>query len=222
MQRRPEPQYMDLADEADAYAKADFAEVNDAFVTRLLDLLPTGVGAVLDLGTGPADIPIRLLGRRPDLRVVAVDASPAMLGHGLAASRAAGLQRRLELVVSDATGLPWADGHFEAICSNSLLHHVDEPLAMWAEVRRVAAEGATIFFRDLARPADEQAARSIVERYAGSESALLQEEYYRSLLAAYTPEEVRDQLAAVGLAGLDVRMVTDRHLDVVGRVDRRQ
>ena len=59
MPRQPEPEYMDLPEEAAAYAEADFADVNEAFVERLLE----HVGAreeelALDLGTGPGDIPL--------------------------------------------------------------------------------------------------------------------------------------------------------------------
>ena len=71
---------------------------------------------------------------------------------------------------------------------------------------------------DLARPASPEAARVIVERYAADESELPREEYYRSLLNAYTPEEVRSQLDRAGLDGLDVAIVTDRHLDAWGRL----
>ena len=89
---------------------------------------------------------------------------------------------------------------------------------LWSEIRRVARPGGFIFVRDLARPVDAQAARAIVDRYAGSESALLQAAFYRSLLSAYTPEEVREQVVFAKLAGLRVAMVTDRHLDVWGRL----
>jgi hypothetical protein len=38
-------------------------------------------------------------------------------------------------------------------------------------------------------------------------------------VAAYTPEEVRALLDAAALGSLDVTQVTDRHLDVFGRVN---
>ncbi len=62
------------------------------------------------------------------------------------------------------------------------------------------------------------AAKTLVQHHAGNESALLQEEFYRSLLAAYTVEEVKEQLATAGLSGLTVAQVTNRHLDVFGNV----
>ena len=218
MDRIPEPELMDLPHEALAYAEADFADVNEAFVERLLVLAgPLGRANALDLGTGPCDIPLRLW-RRRDWRIAAVDAASAMLRIGMRTLRASHCLGAIQPILSDAKILPFAAGSFDVIFSNSILHHLGEPERLWGEVARVGKRGALVFLRDLARPASQDAARRIVEEHAGSESALLQEEFYRSLLAAYTPEEIRRQLDTAGLCGLEVAMVTDRHLDVWGQL----
>jgi ubiquinone/menaquinone biosynthesis C-methylase UbiE len=218
MDRIPEPELMDLPHEAQAYADADFSQVNEAFVQRLLALAgPLGRVNALDLGTGPCDIPLRLW-RQRDWRIAAVDAAFAMLQIGVRIFRASQCLGPIRPILSDAKVLPFASDSFDIIFSNSILHHLGEPERLWAEVARVAKQGVLVFLRDLARPASQSAARRIVEEHAGNESALLQEEYYRSLLAAYTPDEVRCQLNAAGLPGLEVAMVTDRHFDVWGRL----
>ena len=56
-----------------------------------------------------------------------------------------------------------------------------------------------MLFRDLSRPKTPRRARQIVETYSGEESDLLKKLFYDSLLAAYTPDEVRGQLAAANL-----------------------
>lgn len=217
--RQPEPELMDLPDEAEAYARADFVDVNDRFVQRLLELAGALVSArAVDLGTGPADIPIRIVRARPGWRVTAVDGARAMLDFARVAVDEAGLSVSIELVLADAKDTSLPSGAFDVIFSNSILHHINEPDPLWAEVRRLAKPGATILPRDLARPESEQRARDIVERYASEESALLQEEFYRSLLAAYTPDEVRAQLERAGLLTLEVDMISDRHLDIFGRL----
>ena len=215
--RTPEPELMDLADEAKAYAAADFSSENAAFVARLCELAPCDSALCVDLGCGPADIPIRTARARPGWRITAVDAAEAMLEIARADIAAAHLTGRVETLLADAcrTGLP--AGGFDVVMSNSILHHVADPEAFWREVRRLARPGAQVFVRDLFRPASAEAARAIVAAYAGDESPLLQEEFYRSLLAAYTPDEIRDQLAAADLP-LDVAAITDRHVDVWGRI----
>ncbi|MBN2309525.1 MAG: class I SAM-dependent methyltransferase [Candidatus Hydrogenedentes bacterium] len=211
--RQPEPEYMDLDDEAVVYAEADFADVNAAFVERLIELTPApGPLLALDLGTGPADIPRRAVAARPGWRIVAQDASFAMLSIARRADRAMGL------VQSDAKRLPFAPASFDLVFSNSILHHITNVEPFWAEVKRVAKPGAAVFLRDLARPDSAERAHAIVETYSGREPDLLKEEFYRSLLSAYTPGEIRGQLERAGLAMLDVALVTDRHVDIWGTV----
>jgi len=208
---------MDLAAEAEAYAAADFAEVNAAFVDRLIELGGRyGRAVAVDLGTGPGDIPVRAAKARPAWRVLAFDVSHAMLVLGRRVAIREGMAERVALVEADAKRLPLASQSADVVFSNSILHHITDHERLWGEIRRIARPGGLIFLRDLARPADERAARAIVDRYAGTESALLQEEFYRSLLSAYTVEEVRGQLDEAGLGSLEVEMVTDRHLDVWG------
>jgi hypothetical protein len=85
-------------------------------------------------------------------------------------------------------------------------------------VKRHAAPGAILVLRDLARPASELDARLIVNSYASTESEMLQQEFYRSLLAAFTVDEVRSQLEDANLTNLQVQMASDRHLDVSGTI----
>jgi hypothetical protein len=90
--------------------------------------------------------------------------------------------------------------------------------SFWAEIKRVGKPGAFVLLRDLARPDTPDGVRAIVDKYASQESALLQEEFYRSLLASYALDELRVQLNRAQLNLLRVEMVSDRHLDVFGRL----
>jgi ubiquinone/menaquinone biosynthesis C-methylase UbiE len=219
MPRQPEPEIMDILAEAKAYAETDFSDVNQRFVERLVELAgPREKAEALDLGTGPGDIPVRVVRARPKWRVTAVDASGAMLDFARRLVKRAGMEAAIRLVQADAkhTGLRAAS--FDVIFSNSILHHITDAASLWAEVKRLARRGAVVLFRDLARPASAEAAREIVKKYAGDATELLREEYYRSLLAAYTADEVRAQIEQAGLGALNVAMVSDRHLDVFGKL----
>jgi hypothetical protein len=48
---------------------------------------------------------------------------------------------------------------------------------------------------------------------------VLREEFYLSLQASYTPEEVSAQLIRVGLDRLKIETASDRHWIVSGRLD---
>ena len=125
MPRRPEEEVMNIAAEAEAYARADFGEVNEAFVERLLDVVGLlDVAKAVDLGTGPADIPIRVLRYRPRWHVTAVDASGEMLQWARLNVEKAVMADAIDLVRLDAkdTGLP--EAAFDVVFSNSILHHI--------------------------------------------------------------------------------------------------
>lgn len=214
MERKPEPELMDLVEEAEAYAAADFADVNDAFVQRLTEVAGAARGArVLDLGCGPGDIAVRIARRRPDWRVVAVDASAAMLDLAVGLMRRLLPTSRVRFLRCDAKHTPLASGAFDVIACNSLLHHMPEPVALWREIGRLVRPGGAILLRDLHRPHSDAAARRIVEQHAEGASALLCEEFHRSLLAAFTVAEIEQQLNQSGLAGLSVQRTSDRHVD---------
>jgi ubiquinone/menaquinone biosynthesis C-methylase UbiE len=218
-ERQPEPEYMDDAGEAQAYAEADFNDVNQAFAERVVEHAgPAARREAADLGTGPGDISILIARLRPGWHITAIDAAPAMLALARAAIDRAGLGGAITLLHADAKATALPGGAFDLIFSNSLLHHVTDTASLWREIRRIARPRASFFMRDLARPASSEQARALVEQHAGTESALLREEFYRSLLSAYTVDEIGAQLAEAGLSGLSVRMVTDRHLDVFGRL----
>jgi len=211
--RIPEPELMDEAEQARAYSEANFAEAHqrcvemcEAFVGR--DGL---VGTILDLGCGPADVTVRLARRFPRAVLHGIDGAEAMLAHGRARVERAGLADRVHLTRAilprDAPPLDRYDG----VVSNSLLHHLHDPAVLWAAVGRYAKPGAPVFVMDLRRPGTIEDARRLVVANAGAEPEVLQRDFMNSLCAAFTPDEVRAQLRHAGLT-LEVLEIGDRHL----------
>jgi hypothetical protein len=68
------------------------------------------------------------------------------------------------------------------------------------------------------RPASEAAAQALVDTYATAEPEVLRRDFFNSLLAAFEPGEVREQLQEAGLGHFSVEEASDRHLVVRGRV----
>lgn len=216
--RKLEPEVMDEKANAEAYAQADFSEVNQRFVDGFLDAFPEcRSGRVLDLGCGPADIPIRLAQTARQIGIVAIDASEAMLDWGREAVEQADLEARVSLVLARLPDLPPLPS-FDAILSNSLLHHLPDPGVLWDCLRAAGKPGAAIYVMDLCRPISEERARQIVEANAAEEDPILKTDFFNSLLAAFTPDEIRAQLAAAKLGSLRLELVSDRHWLVTGRL----
>jgi ubiquinone/menaquinone biosynthesis C-methylase UbiE len=209
---------MDDPAQAEAYAGADFAEVNRLFVELLLpELVGNGARTALDLGCGPADIPVRLAAAVPGLTIVAVDGSAPMLALARRRLGSTDERCRVHLVRARIPSLPFSDRTFDAVVSNSLVHHLAEPRRFWAECLRLVRPGGLIHVMDLLRPATAEVAFALVEELAGREDPLLKRDFFRSLCAAYTLEEIQDQLPSA-LRSLGCRKVTDRHWLVSGRV----
>ncbi len=214
---------MDEVEQAQAYALADFAEPNERFVTYFEAACPGLTrGAVLDLGCGPGDIVLRLARRRPGLVVHGLDGSAAMLQCAAERLRQAPeLAGRVRFVHGLLPGAALPLPRYQAVTSNSLLHHLHEPRHFWQAVCEAGAPGAAVVVMDLFRPPSTDAARAIVEQYAGGEPDVLRHDFFASLCAAFEPGEIEQQLAAAGLDALDVRAVSDRHVLVTGQLPAR-
>ena len=209
---------MDDAEQALAYARADFAEPHENFVDLIEETFPAHDfnGKVLDLGCGPADITLRFARRFPQAQIDAVDGAEAMLALGRDAVAQSAQADRITLWRKYLPDDAMPRKQYDAIISNSLLHHLRQPLDLWHCIRNHASAGMQVFVMDLMRPHNTDIARQLVAQYAAEEAEILQRDFYHSLLAAYTVEEVQQQLQQAGLSHLQVRCVSDRHLTVSG------
>lgn len=219
MQRIAEPEeLMDDPGQALAYARADFSEANQLFIELLERLAAAPLqGRLLDLGCGPADIPLALARRHPGLQIDALDGAAAMLDlarRNIEADSDARQRIQLRCEYLPCPALP--ERGYQTIVSNSLLHHLATPEVMWQTVAACAQPGAQILVMDLARPASALAVDALVETYAINEPDVLRKDFRNSLFAAYNVAEVEAQLQTTGLHSLNVSMVSDRHLAVSG------
>lgn len=214
MQRILEPEIMDDAAQVVAYARADFSDSNRAFVRSLVETFPHALRHVVDLGCGPGEVAIRIA-QATGGRVTAVDGSEAMLNLAREAVASAGLQDRITIHRARLPDAQLPEHAFDAVVSKDMLHHLSDPQVLWSTVRRLARPGGAVLVMDLIRPASPEAARDIVEAVSANEDPILKEDFYNSLCAAFTVDEVREQLRAAGL-NATVTQVTDRHLLVSG------
>jgi ubiquinone/menaquinone biosynthesis C-methylase UbiE len=196
--RTPEPEVMDNADEVDVYASAATQRHLDAIDTTLVDhiaRLGVASGRLLDVGCGPGNIALKIANRWPGVRVVGVDFSRNMILAARAAADTQRLSARAEFFAGDAKKLPFPDGAFDFVFSNSVLHHLRDPVGMLDEMARVVKPGGIVLLRDLRRPG-----RLIfpwhVRWYGRHYSGLMRKLFTDSVRAAYTGEELAMMLHA--------------------------
>ncbi|MDP1769904.1 MAG: class I SAM-dependent methyltransferase [Nitrospirota bacterium] len=218
MNRTLEPELMEDDAQVQAYAAADFSQENQSFVDLFREYFPEfSAGHVLDLGCGPGDIPIRLARAVPGCRITAVDASSPMIRLAEDMVRQAGLSDRITFRCErfqDLAGANMAD----AAMSNSLLHHVPNPLQFWHKIRLAVKPGSPVLVMDLLRPESPEEAQAIVDRYASEAPDILRRDFYHSLLASFTEDEISAQLAQMNLTRLIIDVPDDRHWVVGGLI----
>lgn len=220
MERIPESDLMDDAGQAKAYADADFSAPHDAFVDCFSSKFPGfSTGSVLDLGCGTADVIIRFAKKYPRVHVTGVDGARAMLDIARRDIQRAGCDDRIELKECFLPDHGFTDRKYDAVISNSLLHHLADPLILWETLKGCAKVGAPVFIMDLMRPESEKSARDFMLKYAADESPLLQRDFYNSLLASYNEREIRRQLRSMCLDFMNIEIVSDRHILAWGEME---
>lgn len=216
---------MDTAEEASDYDAMDHEAVNRAFCEDAL----TALGAraqngrpltAIDLGTGTALIPIQLCKLHTSVTVLGTDLARHMLSVAEANVLRAGFKDRISLSFGDAKAED-ANRRFDLVLSNSVVHHIPEPLDLLRAAITKLAPGATLFVRDLERPRSEAALDALVVRYAPIDTAKPDDARRRderqrglfaaSLRAALTLEEVRRLGEKLAIPREAFQSTSDRH-----------
>lgn len=162
-------------------------------------------GPALDLCAGTMDFTALLARARPRDRVVALDFSPAMLEAGRAKAP------RAEVVVGDASALPFADGEFSAVVCGFGMRNLSDTLKGACEVRRVLRPGGVFVTLELFR-ASRMVTRAFHRAYASvvlpAVGGLLSgdrgayEYLARSMAGFLTRAEYEEVLRQAGFAGV--------------------
>ncbi len=201
---------MDTWLEATAYDAMDFESVNTAFATDAIDLDPHAI-KILDAGTGTARIPILMCQQRPQYLITAVDLAQSMLIIGQRNVEEAGLNQRIRLERVDSKRMPYPDLEFDMVISNSLVHHLPDPLSFFQEIKRLVRPGGAILIRDLIRPENDTIVNSFVAKIGEAYDPHQQQLFRESLQAALTVSEVQDLIDRVGLSQVKLSQSSDLH-----------
>ncbi len=152
-------------------------------------------GSILDIGTGPGWLLIKLREKAPDLQLTGLDISPSMVGKARAHVATADRGREIQIVQGSASQLPFQDNLFDAVVSTGSLHHWKDPSASLNEIWRVLKPGGTGLIYDLVSDTPESILRDMALQFGRLRMILLwvhafEEPFYRwkdmLLLAAPT------------------------------------
>jgi ubiquinone/menaquinone biosynthesis C-methylase UbiE len=105
-------------------------------------------GVILDLGTGPGYLPIEIVRRAPDVKIIGVDLSRKLIQMAQANAGKAGLSHQLSFEVGNSAGLHFENASFDMVISTGMLHSLNDPVAVLIEIYRVLKKGGEAWIYD--------------------------------------------------------------------------
>ncbi|MGH1537696.1 MAG: class I SAM-dependent methyltransferase [Gammaproteobacteria bacterium] len=222
MDRVPEQELMNELEQVLAYAEADFEVAHQSVIDNFAQIFPDFLSDtrpqqnVLDLGCGSGDVTVRFAHRFPVWHIDAVDGAQEMLKQAAELIENNAISERITLHHQQLANFTIEPKNYDAIISNSLLHHLHDPMQLWSIIKQFTTFNTAIYVCDLFRPETITEADALVEQYANNEPEILQKDFYNSLLAAFTPDEVRAQIVKAELDSMNIDIVSDRHMLIYG------
>ncbi len=189
---------------ADRYGDAFW----EFFTSRVAPRLPARP-VMIDLGCGPGLFLRDLARRYPSASLHGYDVTPAMIAHG---RQLTGVTLTLALHDVTTQPLPHAAGTVDLVTMSSVLHVLDEPLPVLAEIRRVLAPSGIFLLHDWIRqPLQAYLAWRRDELKESGPEALRRGFRLFPVHNKYTPDDWRWLLAEAGLTLRDQTQLRASH-----------
>jgi len=137
---------------ASLYEKATRLVIKSYYAQVAEEILSTfHQGISLDLGTGPGYLPIEMVKRSPEVRIIGVDLSRALIRMARANALRTGCAGRVHFEVGNASRLRFPDASFDMVVSTGMLHVLRDPVRVLGECWRVLKPGHEAWIYDPAR-----------------------------------------------------------------------
>ena len=130
-------------------ARLEFRGTDDGYARRsqaYFRRLPLAhARRILALGCGTG-VEVRALRRRtgPDTAIIGLDHSPSLIDAARRLTLEEGLSDNVTYRVADAHHAPYGDDEFDIVILHTLISHVDDPLQVLREARRLVRPGGTV------------------------------------------------------------------------------
>jgi ubiquinone/menaquinone biosynthesis C-methylase UbiE len=174
-------------------ARSPFMRMGYGVVVKGISRLGV-TGKFLEIGPGPAVLTTMVAQAIPEAHIAAVEISPSMITVATEQVEREGLTDRIALVEGDAndTELLQRLGRFDLVYSTYSLHHWDDPETVIKNLLWTVTPGGILLIHDL-------------KRVWWLYWVPSQEGFITSIRAAYTPAEIRDLLARMGVNRYEIK-----------------
>jgi trans-aconitate methyltransferase len=200
MQRLNESELMINPENVKAFLNGDKSYGITGFLELYEKYVNINSGKIIDLGSGTAEYLIALESKYPKLNILGFDGSEQMV------------KIAQDLIEYHSSGVCVRHKNFsdvedkaDCVISTNTLHHIHDTKTFWNCVKNISN---MCFIFDFLRPENTDQAKSIVEYYASNESKLFQQDYYNSLLASFSLEEIEEQIKDTNLK---IEVVKGKH-----------
>jgi len=216
---------METPSQVKAYADADFSRSDSLVIKALLKYLKkTGKNLnksdlIIDVACGPGNISERIARIWPFVKIVGIDGSKEMLNQAekkLGENLTKNLTYELIEINSIATGENIFPLKADVLVSNSALHHFHDPHRFWDALKILGKKECIHVHRDLIRPDSIEKAVEIKEKHLSNSPEILKNDFFASLKASFTVNEVNQQLVNAGLSQLEVFQVDELYFEIIG------
>ncbi len=231
MERIPESELMESRKQVLSYVEGDFSKGENQFVDFINHYLIsnqihlTNEDLIVDLGCGPGNITEKIALKWPDANVIGIDGSKEMI-------KQAKIRNNLDLNMKTLKNINYfcsdirsidlkeisSKSNIKLLVSNSLLHHIISIDHFLDCICNLSTEDTINFHKDLIRPKDEKTALELKEKCNGIYNNVLLNDYYASLKASYTKDELKKIISERMLHSLDVIEDGDEYLILYGKV----
>jgi ubiquinone/menaquinone biosynthesis C-methylase UbiE len=124
-------------------------------------------GTLLDIGTGPARLLLRLHQQSPGMRLVGIDSSAAMVTQAKQNVAEAGLSEFIEVKEGSASSIPFPDQSFDIVVSTVSMHHWKQPEACLNEIYRVLKDNSFALIYDIVSDTPKSTWNEIKREFGG-------------------------------------------------------
>lgn len=158
---------------ASAYEKASRLVVA-GYYSQVADEIVAGFksGLMLDLGTGPGYLPIEIVKRAPEIKIIGIDLSRRLIQMARENAAGAGLTNQLSFEIGNAARLRFDDAAFDMVISTGMLHSLKKPVLVFQEIYRLLKTGGRAWIWDPANVTD------YIDREKWKASLSMRERFY--------------------------------------------
>ncbi len=193
---------------ASSYEKATRLVI-ESYYSSVADEIASSfaTGTMLDLGTGPGYLPVEIVRRKPDIKIIGVDLSKKLIQMAQANAVKAGLSGHLRFEVGNSANLRFDNDVFDMVISTGMLHSLKNPVRVLKEIHRVLKRGGQAWIYDPAKVASD------ADWLKWKASLTSREKFFLWLfkmlglhqpIAAYTREQVVPMIEATEFESIEI------------------